>query len=144
MHHWKFGLLADAHGLLILAFPISGSVPYLFDSLIAGPLLVSKLVKPTKIFCSWPPYQGGFGQILTSETKTDIRTAAAGVLRETNPTVRQELSRLDSPDRIFDQLAEFAPLLVREENGQSFIAMKYLDDVTLNHRIAGRPLEIET
>ena len=43
MHHWKFGLLADAHGPIILAFPISASVPYLLDSRIAGRLLVRHL-----------------------------------------------------------------------------------------------------
>jgi Protein kinase domain len=33
---------------------------------------------------------------------------------------------------------------VGEENGQAFIGMEYLDGVTLKHRIAGRPMEIET
>jgi hypothetical protein len=79
-----------------------------------GGSLVSKLVKPTKIFCSRPPYQSGFGQVVPSKTKADIGTATAGVLREADPTVGQELRRLDSPDRIFDQLAEFASLLVRD------------------------------
>jgi serine/threonine protein kinase/Tol biopolymer transport system component len=33
---------------------------------------------------------------------------------------------------------------IDDQHGQAFIAMEYLDGVTLKHRIAGRPLEIET
>src|SRR5215470_4885865 len=33
---------------------------------------------------------------------------------------------------------------IDEENGQTFIAMEYLDGATLKHRIGGRPMEIET
>src|SRR5271157_1331068 len=44
-----------------------------------GGFLVRKLVKPTKVLCSWPPYQGGFGHVLASQTKPHVGTAAAGV-----------------------------------------------------------------
>ena len=33
---------------------------------------------------------------------------------------------------------------IGDANGQAFIAMEYLDGVTLKHRIGGRPIEIET
>src|SRR6266436_1713979 len=33
---------------------------------------------------------------------------------------------------------------IGEQDRQAFIAMEYLDGMTLKHRIAGRPMEIET
>src|SRR5437879_440503 len=59
-----------------------------------GGFLVMKLVKPIKAFRSWPPDEGGLGQLLASETKPDVRTAAAGVLGKTDAAVGQELGGL--------------------------------------------------
>ena len=33
---------------------------------------------------------------------------------------------------------------IGEENGQAFIAMEYLDGMTLKHRVGGQPMELET
>src|SRR5438105_14652097 len=77
-----------------------------------------KLVKPIKAFCSWPPDESGLDQLLPSETKPDIGTAAARVLGETHATVRQELGRLDLLDGGFDQLSELAPLLIADGGAQ--------------------------
>src|SRR5437667_9827141 len=77
-----------------------------------------KLVKPIKLFCSWPPDKSGLDQLLASETKPEIGTAAAGVLGKTDAAVRQELSRLNLPDGRFDQLTEFAALLIADRGVQ--------------------------
>ena len=51
-------------------------------------------------------------KILASETKPNIGTVAARVLRKTDAAVGQELRSLDLPDRRFDELPELAPLLI--------------------------------
>ena len=77
-----------------------------------------KLVKPIKLFCSWPPDEGGLDQLLASETQPDIGAATAGVLRKTDAAVGQELGGVDLHDRSFDQLAELAPLLICDRGVQ--------------------------
>src|SRR5579859_6734657 len=76
-----------------------------------GGFLVSKLVKPTKFFCSWPPHQSGRGEILPSQTKPHIGAGAARVLREPDAAVGQELSGFDPPDGVFDKMAELLALV---------------------------------
>src|SRR6266566_1938429 len=83
----------------------------------SGGCLVIKLIKPTKIFCSWP-HQSAFRQIRTSEAESDIRTTAAGVLWKANAAVRQKLGRLDPLDRVSDQLSEFLALLLGNRGPQ--------------------------
>src|SRR6202162_878765 len=63
-----------------------------------GGVLVIKLVKQTKVLCSWTPHQRRFGQVRPSQTETNVGTAGAGVLGKANATVRQELSRFDPAD----------------------------------------------
>src|SRR5207237_9657453 len=77
-----------------------------------------KLVKPIKVFCSWAPHQCGLDQILASEAKHNITTAATRVLRKTDATVGQELGRLDLLDGGFDQLPELAPLFIVDGGAQ--------------------------
>src|SRR2546427_13121915 len=77
-----------------------------------------KLVKPIKAFCSWAPDESGLDQLLTSETKPDVRTAATWVLGKADAAVGEELSRLDLSDGGFHQLSELAPLLIRDARVQ--------------------------
>src|SRR5207249_7612410 len=76
-----------------------------------GGSLVIKLVKPIKLFCSWPPDECGLDQFLASETEPDIGTAAARVLGETDSTVGQELRSLNLANGRFNWLSEFVALL---------------------------------
>ena len=61
--------------------------------------LASKLVKPTKVFCSWPSYEGDIDQFRFPQAKSDVRTVAAVVLREADATMQQKLCGFDSADR---------------------------------------------
>jgi hypothetical protein len=83
-----------------------------------GGFLVSKLVKPTKVFCSWASYETGFSRLRFPEAKPNIRAVAARVLREANSTVSQEVARLDSSNRVFCQLAELAALFIGDCGAQ--------------------------
>ncbi len=77
-----------------------------------GGFLVIKFVKPTKIVCSRTPHESGVGQNLLSQTKPNIRTAAARVLGKTDAAVRQKVCRLDPADCALYQITELLTLLL--------------------------------
>src|SRR5207245_8528967 len=74
-----------------------------------GGSLVMKLVKPIKLFCSWPSDEGSLDQLLASETKPDIGAANAGGMRKTDAAERQELGVVDLHDRSLEQLSAVVP-----------------------------------
>src|ERR1700692_2187450 len=83
------------------------SLPYSRSS-----LGVIKLVKPTKVVCSWAPHESGVRQYLLSQTKPHIRAAAAGILRKAYAAVRQKVCRLDAANCAFDQATKLLSLFL--------------------------------
>jgi hypothetical protein len=77
-----------------------------------GGSLVSKLVNPTQVVCSWAPDQRALRYFLPTQTKSDLWTAAAGILGKTDAAVRQELSGFDAGEWCLDDLAELLTLLL--------------------------------
>src|SRR5579872_3182875 len=73
--------------------------------------LVVKHVKPIKVGGSWLTYEFGFCDRFVPEAQSQVCTADASVLRETDARVSRELGRFDLTDRRIHHPAKLLALL---------------------------------